>query len=89
MYNLLVKQRSPNQTATAFSLDIELYEAVERARKALHMSRSNFIRMCLSKEIAAMQGLTAGTPVRFAAETRGTYSPNTKTSDTPPSSVKP
>lgn len=60
VYKDFVKNRSPDQTASAFSLDIELYEAMEQARKTLHMSRSNFIRMCLSKELAAMGMLGKG-----------------------------
>lgn len=73
MYNALVKNRSPTQTATAFSLDRELYEAMENARKSLHMSRSNFVRMCLAKELSGMGMLNAGAPVRLVAESRPTY----------------
>lgn len=68
-----MKKRSPNQTATAFSLDRELYEAMERARSSLHMSRSNFIRMCLAKELSGMGMLNAETPLRIVAEDKPTY----------------
>ncbi len=73
VYNALVKNRSPTQTATAFSLDRGLYEAMENARKSLHMSRSNFVRMCLAKELSGMGMLNAEAPVRLVAESRPTY----------------
>jgi glutaredoxin-related protein len=48
------KERSPDQTATAFSMSKKLYEAMEKARTALNLDRSNFIRLCISKELASM-----------------------------------
>ena len=48
------KKRSQDQTATAISLSRELFEALEAARAELAMDRSNFIRMCLKKELQRM-----------------------------------
>lgn len=48
------KKRSPDQTATAFSMSKDLFDAMERARAKLQMDRSNFIRYCIAKELAAM-----------------------------------
>lgn len=45
------KYRRDGQTATAFSLPTELFDAMEAQRKALRMDRSNFIRMALAKEL--------------------------------------
>lgn len=53
------KKRSPDQTATALSLSKALFDAIERARAELQMDRSNFIRYCLAKELAAM-GIPVG-----------------------------
>ena len=49
------KSRSPDQTATAVSLSQELFFAMEKARSSLEMDRSNFIRMCINKELARMR----------------------------------
>ncbi|MBU4315626.1 hypothetical protein KJ673_04475 [Patescibacteria group bacterium] len=48
------KMRSPDQTATAFSMSKELFYAMEEARAKLQMDRSNFIRYCIAKELTAM-----------------------------------
>lgn len=48
------KKRSPHQTATAFSLERSLFERLEEARLKLGLSRSDFIRMCVSKEIGRL-----------------------------------
>lgn len=45
------KYRRSGQTATAFSLDQELFDKMECYRKHLHMDRSNFIRYCISREL--------------------------------------
>jgi hypothetical protein len=72
-----VKRRSENQTATAFSLDRDLYEAMEKARQSLHMSRSNFIRMCLSKEITFMGMIHTENTSLLVAENRPPYDATT------------
>lgn len=64
------KERSHDQTATAFSLDKELYEAMERHRKRLGLPRSAFIRMCVAKEIESMHSGAGG---MTAADAKGDY----------------
>ena len=57
--SMATKERSPNQTATAISLSKELFNAMEEARAALQMDRSNFIRYCIAKELKQL-GLKVG-----------------------------
>ena len=45
------KQRSTDQTVTAISMSKDLFNDMEKARKELHMDRSNFIRYCIAKEL--------------------------------------
>lgn len=51
----MTKKRGPDQTATAISLSRELFEMMEDARKSLAINRSNFIRMCIKKEIERLR----------------------------------
>jgi predicted DNA-binding protein len=68
------KERSHDQTATAFSLDKELYEAMERHRKRLGLPRSAFIRMCVAKEIDSMAHSGSGGII--ATDAKGDYKVN-------------
>ena len=55
MHTVSTKKRSPGQTATAISLDRELFEAMEAAREKLGLDRSGFIRMCIKKQLAKLR----------------------------------
>ena len=75
------KKRSSDQTATAFSLDRELFEAMEKARKELHLDRSNFIRMAVQRQINAVKadlekdrnGLNSGAEKKPDARQKGSH----------------
>ena len=65
------KWRSPGQTATAVSLSKELFQAMENARNGLEMDRSNFIRMCINKELSRMrvqENLPAGNEYKTGSD---------------------
>jgi hypothetical protein len=46
--------RSADQTQVAISLSKVLFNAMEEARDALQMDRSNFIRYCIAKELMSL-----------------------------------
>ena len=46
--------RSADQTQVAISLSKALFNAMEEARDALQMDRSNFIRYCIAKELMSL-----------------------------------
>jgi metal-responsive CopG/Arc/MetJ family transcriptional regulator len=47
-------KRSADQTQVAISLSKTLFNAMEEARDALQMERSNFIRSCIAKELMSL-----------------------------------
>ena len=49
------KQRAEDQTENEISLSKDLFDAMEKARKVYGLDRSNFLRMCISKELQRMK----------------------------------